>query len=97
MQCSLIRTPVVLIVFNRREVTRIVFERIRQVMRGSKLYTEWPKSFGYAVHNWAVRVRVNFIERIDRFIAPTEFAKSMLMRSVYTDRANRPGSMHREP
>lgn len=44
---------------------------------------EWPKSAGYAVRNWTARVRGSFSEGIDRFIAPTEFVKSMLGRHGY--------------
>ena len=44
---------------------------------------EWPKSAGYAVRNWVARVRGSFSEGIDRFIAPTEFVKSMLVRHGY--------------
>lgn len=44
---------------------------------------EWPKSAGYAVRNWVARLRGSFVEGIDRFIAPTEFVKSMLVRHGY--------------
>src|SRR5208282_119323 len=45
---------------------------------------QWAKSSGYAVRNWAARVRGSFSEGIDRFIAPAEFVKSILVRQGYT-------------
>lgn len=44
---------------------------------------EWPKSAGYAVRNAVARVRRSFLEGVGRFIALTEFAKSMLIRHGY--------------
>ncbi len=44
---------------------------------------QWGKSSGYAVRNWVARVRGSFSEGIDRFIAPAEFVKSMLVRHGY--------------
>lgn len=44
---------------------------------------EWPKSAGYAVRNWVARLRGSFAGGIERFIAPTEFVKSMLVPHGY--------------
>lgn len=44
---------------------------------------EWPKSAGYALRNAVARIRRSFLEGVDRFIALTEFAKSMLVRNGY--------------
>ena len=44
---------------------------------------EWPKSVGYGVRNAVARWRGSFVDGIDRFIAPTEFLKSMLVRRGY--------------
>src|SRR5208282_2316005 len=45
---------------------------------------EWPKSAGYAVRNAVARLRGSFVEGIDRFVAPTEFVKSTLVRYGYS-------------
>ena len=44
---------------------------------------EWPKSAAYAVRNAVARLRGSFVEGIDRFVAPTEFVKSTLVRHGY--------------
>lgn len=44
---------------------------------------EWPKSAGYTLRNAVARIRRSFIDGIDRFIAPTAFVKSMLVRNGY--------------
>ena len=44
---------------------------------------EWPKSIGYAVRNAVARVRASFVEGIDRFIAPSQFVRSMLIQHGY--------------
>ena len=45
---------------------------------------EWPKSAGYAMRSWAARLRRSFADGIDRFVAPTEFVKSMMIRYGYS-------------
>jgi glycosyltransferase involved in cell wall biosynthesis len=40
---------------------------------------EWPRSIGYAMRSAAARVRGSFTDGIDRYIAPSEFVKSMLV------------------
>jgi len=44
---------------------------------------ERPKSLGYGLRNAVARLRGSFVDGIDRFIALTEFVKSMLVRHGY--------------
>lgn len=44
---------------------------------------ERSKSAGYALRNAVARMRRSFIDGVDRFIAPTRFAKSMLVDNGY--------------
>ncbi len=44
---------------------------------------EWPRSIGYALRSAAARVRGSFTDGIDRYIAPSEFVKSMLVLHGY--------------
>ncbi len=45
---------------------------------------EWPKSAGYALRNAVARLRGSFVDAVDRFVAPTEFVKSILIRHGYS-------------
>jgi glycosyltransferase involved in cell wall biosynthesis len=44
---------------------------------------EWPKSAGYAARSMTARLRGSFVNRIDRFVAPSEFVKKMLSEQGY--------------
>lgn len=42
---------------------------------------EWPKSVGYALRAWVSRLRGAFFNHVDRFVALSEFAKSLFVRN----------------
>jgi glycosyltransferase involved in cell wall biosynthesis len=44
---------------------------------------EWPKSAGYAARSIVARLRGSFVNGIDRFVAPSEFVKEMVVRHGY--------------